>query len=98
MLRAVDINDLALIGQSSANLTSPARRAETVKAFAARGERLSKSPRCLAREASLHRSFTVCLRLLVAQAYSLQAGRSLFGFERPALSAAQPWSAFRFSV
>jgi len=31
MLRAVDINDLALIGQSSANLTSPARRAENGK-------------------------------------------------------------------
>ena len=65
------------------------RGTETVKAFAPRGERLSDSPQCLTYKAALNRSFTVCSRPLVAQVYSLQSGRSLFGFARPALSRLQ---------
>jgi hypothetical protein len=48
-------------------------------------ERLSNSPRCQTHKAVLHRSFTVCSRPLSPRAYSLRAGRSPFGFARPAL-------------
>ena len=63
-----------------------------VKAFAPRGERLSNF------DTVAGGSFTVCSRLLAAQVYSFQPGRSLSGFARPALSTAQPWSAFPFLV
>ena len=55
------------------------------KAFATEANAFPIRLGVLAHKAALHRSFTVCSRPLAAQAYSLQAGRSLFGFARPAL-------------
>ena len=69
-----------------------------VKAFARGANAFPISLGVPAHKAALTRSFMVCSRPLAAQACSLRAGRSLFGFERPALLAAQPWSAFRFLV
>ena len=63
------------------------RGAEMVKAFAAEGERLSNSirPGAWHTRPYVFRSLTVCLRLLAARFFLLQAGRSLSEFGRPAL-------------
>ena len=53
--------------------------------LAARADAFSNSPRIWPTKRPHHRSFTVCSRRLVGQIWSLQSGRSLFGFARPAL-------------
>jgi hypothetical protein len=61
------------------------RETEMVKAFAAEGQNAFPNRLSAWHKAALDRSFTVCSRLLVAQACSLRAAHLLSEFALPAL-------------